>query len=335
MNSPRISIIVPSYNHARFVDQCVASVLAQSFEDWEMIVVDDGSADDSVERFRAHQDPRIKVYQNEKNLGTYGTQNRAVSLANSDLIAVLNSDDFWHPAKLERQWEAMERCPDAPFCFTLGWKTDEGGIPDTTFDNHGDWPTNERAELMPFLLEQNNLLASSVIFRKPYAAFDESLRYSGDWIAAFEAAYAMHPVCVPERLTYWRQHGTNSSQVPIGVTGEEIRVRRAFAEVPVRQWYVPFVDGVEVRHRVGRCSLHLSALYLLWGNRAAALRSAGRAMRWMKSPSPGLKRLATLLLPKEVALKRLFPGTDVRPCWSDWRYRELELKLRRDNSKTL
>ena len=117
---PKVTIIVPSYNHVRFVKPCVESVLAQTFSDWEMIVVDDGSTDGAFEAFQQFTDPRIKVHQNEQNLGTYGTQNRAVALFQADLIAILNDDDTWAPTKLEAQIRALEKHPDAPFCYTRG-----------------------------------------------------------------------------------------------------------------------------------------------------------------------------------------------------------------------
>ena len=79
---PRVSIIVPSFNHARFLPACLGSVLSQSLTDWELHLVDDGSSDDSIliAQGYAESDPRIKVLVNEQNLGTYGTQARALEL---------------------------------------------------------------------------------------------------------------------------------------------------------------------------------------------------------------------------------------------------------------
>ena len=128
---PRVSIIVPSFNHARFLPACLDSVLSQSFADWELHLVDDGSSDDSVliAQGYAESDPRIKVLVNEQNLGTYGTQARALEFCTGEFVAVLNSDDFWHPDKLRQQVAALASDSMLPFCYVLGWKADlEGNI---------------------------------------------------------------------------------------------------------------------------------------------------------------------------------------------------------------
>src|SRR5687767_10562470 len=113
---PQVSILIPSYNHGRFLRTCLATVRAQTFTDWDAIVVDDGSTDDSVviaEQLGA-DDPRIKVYQNPQNLGTYGTEQAALEKSESPYVAVLNSDDLWHPKKLEAQVAQLEADPSLP-----------------------------------------------------------------------------------------------------------------------------------------------------------------------------------------------------------------------------
>src|SRR5690349_16573876 len=117
---PDVSVIVPSYNHSVFLRDSIESVLAQTFNDWELVIVDDVSSDDSVEVARSYQDPRIRVVVNESNLGTYATLNQALDLAEGNLVGVLNSDDFWAPTKLESQVEAMAEVPEASFSYTYG-----------------------------------------------------------------------------------------------------------------------------------------------------------------------------------------------------------------------
>ena len=303
---PKVTIIVPSYNHVRFVKPCVESVLAQTFSDWEMIVVDDGSTDGAFEAFQQFTDPRIKVHQNEQNLGTYGTQNRAVALFQADLIAILNDDDTWAPTKLEAQIRALEKHPDAPFCYTRGWRTDENGAPDHHTDNYEGWPLEERLDLVGYLLDFNRVMASSIVFRREWAEFDTSLNYSGDWKANLRAACSAPPVCVLEKLTDWRQHGENTSQKFKQVTREEVRMRRSLI-ANESEWLARTSLHDVVKERLGTTAYHLCALEMLWGCVPEARKTAQLALKYSANKSAAAKRLAVCLLPRPAALKKLFP----------------------------
>lgn len=163
-----VSIIVPSFNHRQFIGACLESVLAQTFEEWELLLHDDCSTDDSVDIARRYalSDARIKVSVNRENLGTYGTQASALGQATGEFVAVLNSDDFWHPHKLEAQVATLKSNRAAPLCYVLGWKADEGGAVDTSEDVHSDWPIEETQDVLPYLLHENRILASGVLFRR-------------------------------------------------------------------------------------------------------------------------------------------------------------------------
>ena len=104
-----VSIIMPSYNTGRFIAETIESVLAQTYENWEIILVDDCSTDntdDVVAPFLS--DPRIKYIKNEKNSGAAVSRNRALREATGKWIAFLDSDDLWAPDKLEKQIAFME-----------------------------------------------------------------------------------------------------------------------------------------------------------------------------------------------------------------------------------
>ncbi len=117
--SPLISIITPNYNCARFIAQTIESVLAQTYTNWEMLIVDDCSTDGSYEIAQgyAEKDSRIKVFRNEKNSGTAVSRNRAIEASSGEYVAFLDSDDLWLPEKLERQLKFMQE-NNCDFSFT-------------------------------------------------------------------------------------------------------------------------------------------------------------------------------------------------------------------------
>ena len=109
MREGLVSIITPTYNCGRFIGRTIDSVLQQTYENWEMIIVDDRSTDDTrevVEEYMA-KDSRIKYTLLDENSGAAVARTRAMSLAEGEYMAFLDSDDIWHPEKTERQLEFM------------------------------------------------------------------------------------------------------------------------------------------------------------------------------------------------------------------------------------
>lgn len=120
-----VSIIMPSYNTAKFIEESIRSVLAQTYTDWELIIVDDCSTDDTdvvVSKFLA--DKRIRYFKNEKNSGAAFSRNRALRKAHGKWIAFLDSDDIWLPEKIEKQIVFMKD-NDYHFSYTNYIEIDE------------------------------------------------------------------------------------------------------------------------------------------------------------------------------------------------------------------
>jgi len=104
-----VSIIMPSYNTGRYIKESIDSVLAQTYKNWELIIVDDCSKDDTDEVIASFKDERIKYLKNEKNSGAAVSRNRGLCEAKGKWIAFLDSDDIWEPEKLELQLEFMKK----------------------------------------------------------------------------------------------------------------------------------------------------------------------------------------------------------------------------------
>ena len=125
----KVSIVMPSYNTGRFISETIESILAQSYSDWELIIVDDCSkdnTDDVVTQYLV--DARIRYIKNETNSGAAVSRNRALREAKGKWIAFLDSDDLWEPDKLEKQIAFMEN-NGYHFSYTNYVEIDEESIP--------------------------------------------------------------------------------------------------------------------------------------------------------------------------------------------------------------
>lgn len=123
-----VSIIMPSYNTGRYIAASIRSVLAQTYTNWELIIVDDCSTDDTDSVVSQFEDPRIKYLKNEKNSGAAISRNRALREAKGKWIAFLDSDDLWLPEKLEKQIRFMEE-NDYVFSYTMYEEITPDGSP--------------------------------------------------------------------------------------------------------------------------------------------------------------------------------------------------------------
>ena len=115
-----IAIIMPCYNCAAHLATSIGSVLAQTYTDWELIVVDDGSTDTSAAQIAAFDDPRIHLIR-QANAGVSAARNRALQAANSELVAFLDADDTWAPTFLEAMLKALDTQPAAVLAY-CGWQ---------------------------------------------------------------------------------------------------------------------------------------------------------------------------------------------------------------------
>ena len=123
---PAVSVIIPVYNRGEALRPTVDSVLAQSFGDWELIVVDDGSRDHTAEVVRSYTDPRVR-YVRQENAGHSAARNHGLRLASGEFIAFLDHDDRWLPEKLALQVESLRRRPECGLAYGRWYLSDEAG----------------------------------------------------------------------------------------------------------------------------------------------------------------------------------------------------------------
>ena len=124
--TPLVSVVVTAYNHGRYIQETLRSVFAQTYSNFEVIVVDDGSTDDTSIKLQAFKDRILYVHQ--ENQGVAASRNAGVQKAKGEFIALLDGDDLWEPGKLAIQTKALERSPRAGFVAVNGQEFDQHGV---------------------------------------------------------------------------------------------------------------------------------------------------------------------------------------------------------------
>lgn len=166
-----VSIIMPTYNAEKTVVESINSIRAQTYQNWELLVTDDCSTDDTMNILRSFSeiDTRIKIYSNPKNLGAAAARNNSISHSNGEFIAFLDSDDIWLPEKLEKQISWMIKNPQANFSFTAYELIDVNGKKlNKLIDLQGD---NVHFSYRDMLLKRATLGCSTVMLKK--TSFDD------------------------------------------------------------------------------------------------------------------------------------------------------------------
>lgn len=127
MQAPLISVILPVYNSSDFLEEAIDSIINQTYKNWELIAINDGSTDKSEDIILRYKDARIKYYKNEKNIGLIGTLNRGIDLSTGKYIARMDSDDVSKPLRFEKQINFMEQNPNYAMCGTFAKMIDQSG----------------------------------------------------------------------------------------------------------------------------------------------------------------------------------------------------------------
>ncbi|MDR0379768.1 MAG: glycosyltransferase [Candidatus Accumulibacter sp.] len=216
---PRISVVLSSYNHERWIGEAIDSVLRQTFQDFELIILDDASTDRSWDIINSYDDPRIHTFRNKQR--TAETVLKAVSdLAISEVIAVHHSDDVWEPNKLEKQIRILEARPELGAVFTWANIINDDGkaIKENIHQKIFAQPNRTRHEwLRYFLLRGNALCHPSVLIRKQCYR-DCGLYRHGIWgIPDFDMwirlclKYEIHVIPEPLVRFRWHDDGSNTS----------------------------------------------------------------------------------------------------------------------------
>ncbi len=218
---PKISVIIPLYNHEKYIKESVHSVLEQSIQDFELIIINDGSTDNSEEVVKAIKDDRIKYFYQD-NQGAHNTINRGIQLAEGEYISILNSDDIYYKNRFEEALKVFESDSSVYAVFShLEFVDDKGdfirlyrGAEDNRKDRNIEASANLGNNIVLDLLGGNFLITTSNLFCRKSVftniGYFRNLRYAHDY-DFFLRLCSTYKVCVIDvPLLKYRQHGTNT-----------------------------------------------------------------------------------------------------------------------------
>ncbi|GAB1542109.1 glycosyltransferase [Scytonema sp. NUACC21] len=225
---PTISIIVPAYNAEHTILETIKSVQKQTFSDFEIIVINDGSTDRTLEILNAIADSRLKIFSYE-NGGLPVARNRGIAHATGEFLAFLDADDLWSPDKLELQLAALKQHPEAGVAYSWTHFMDEQG---KSF--HADEPIFFEGNVYRNLLVKNFLASgSNPLIRKQaiesVGEFYPPAGGSADWDYWLRLAAHWHFVVVPKPQIFYRQSSSSmSSKIEFMEQCKFIVLERAF-----------------------------------------------------------------------------------------------------------
>lgn len=314
VSGPKVSVIVPSYNHARYLAQRLDSILMQTFQDFELIFLDDASPDHTREVFAPYAgNPRIWAVFNGQNSGSVFAQwNRGLEMARGEYVWIAESDDYAHPELLATLVGSLDSDPEAGVAYCDSTVVDPEGKPMGLISGWSneiapgrwcaDFVNQGREEIRQYLVQRNTIPnASAVVFRR---ACQQALgpvrtdyRLSGDW-AFWVAMLSGSSVCYVSRpLNYFRKH-------PRSVTSGSHRESRDIEE------HYRLVAEIADRHSPDPAALEASRRHL--------------AETWFwRSQAPGAAPDET----RRAIINRLARATDPR---FQYRWAGLWLRMRRD-----
>jgi glycosyltransferase involved in cell wall biosynthesis len=226
---PKVSIILPTYNRAKYIIETIESVRNQTYQNWELLVIDDVSQDNTGDLVKQINDERVQLFRTERRLGVTGTRNEGVRKANSDLIAFIDSDDLWDTTKLEKQVDALQQYPTAGYSVTGGFNFRNQLEPVDYFYKQRNGIRYDNL-FISFFRSEVSVTTPSLVFRKQCLSttgfFDEGKTFADvDFI--LRLARHFNGIILYEPLLFRRLHDSNISSAG---------------------WMEGYVEGIELIH---------------------------------------------------------------------------------------
>lgn len=268
---PTISVIIPAYNAECTILETIVSVQQQTFSDFELIIINDGSTDRTLELLNTVQDPRLKIF-TYKNGGVAMARNRGIAHATGEFIAFLDADDLWTPDKLELQLAALQQHPEAGVAYSWTCNMDEQGksfYPGEPIYFEGDVYAN--------LLVRNFIAHGSNILVRRQAIelvgeFDPTLTYGEDWEFYLRLAARWSFVVVPKPQILYRQSSRSAtSKVEVMEGKTLVTLEKIFQAAPAELQYLK-------KRSLSNMYQYLTGMYLARVTDASEIKRAGQKL---------------------------------------------------------
>lgn len=233
----KVSVIITAYNSMPYLPQALESVLNQSFQDFEVIIIDDGSTDNSMHWANEQADTRIRVI-SQKNQGVASARNNGIENSQGEYIAFLDGDDVWEETKLEKQVSKLDSHHKACLVHTWMAAIDEGG----EFTGKV-YSSKACGDVWHEILEKNMVTTSCTMIRRSalnkIGVFDQSLTVSEDWDLWIRCAAEFEFAVIEEPLVRYRQlESSKSKRYPKMLNDFRIIIEKAFSSVPFELLYL-------------------------------------------------------------------------------------------------
>jgi len=230
--SPAVSVIIPVYNGANYLREAIDSVLAQTFTDYELLVIDDGSTDGTWEIIQSYG-TRLRGFR-KPNGGVASALNLGIQEARGEWIAWLSHDDVFLPNKLERQVKFLRQSPQFKACYTSFYVIDVNG--NIIREYNAAWYPREQAARMLFrttYINGSSMLIERSCFDK-VGLFNETLRHTQDVEMWFRMAQHFEIGRIPEKLLQWRTHPAQGSRnYQVQIAEEQAMFRQVYNELGI------------------------------------------------------------------------------------------------------
>lgn len=253
---PKISVIMPCFNHGHYVGESIEAVLAQTVADLELIVVDDCSRDHSrtvIARY-VECDRRVRAIYHRANLGASRSRNDGMALARGEFMAFCDADDVWLPTKLEHQMEALRKHPECDVAYCDAKIIDEcGGETGKRFSEWFPVPGSGSGKLFLELCTRNFINMQTAILRRECIAeticFDESIKFVEDWCFWLDVSRGHRFLYLNEVLASYREHCNSTALVE--QRGYKINRLKAFHRTMRLYPWIPLKLKSEIYYQMG------------------------------------------------------------------------------------
>jgi alpha-1,3-rhamnosyltransferase len=298
MPAPEVFVFVPSYTHAPFVERCLHSIFKQTVKPAKLLVIDDGSPDDSVQVIEKvlRDCPFPTEFIRRENRGLCRTLNEGFAKSFGAYFAYLGSDDVWLPEFLENRVRQLEKRPTAVLGYGHAYKIDAF---DNIVESSADWARYADGDALPMLLGGNAPFSPTVCYRREILAteqwndearledYDLYLRLSGKGEFAFDA----------QTLAAWRQHDSNTSHDWRMMLDEVLAAQK-------RNFAVMNISEAELERAAAAANLLYSEMFARTGDKRTALSLLTQNLSAADSTAFVVKSFLRLLTPQAVIKRR-------------------------------